>query len=71
MTTARKPCSLAGSAPSPPSRSRTAADGPTQVSPAATTADASSTLPASAGGTGSTASTPLRRAASTSRGTDR
>jgi hypothetical protein len=71
VTSARKPRSLAGSTPSPPSRSSTAAEGPTQVSPAATTAPASRALPARAGGTGSTARAPLRRAASTIRSTAR
>ena len=72
VTQARKPRSLAGSTPSPPSRSSTSASGPTQTRarPSATAA-ASRALPASAGGTGSTAPTPLRRAASTIRSTAR
>jgi hypothetical protein len=71
VTQARKPRSLAGSTPSPPSRSSTSASGPTQVSPAFVTAAASRALPARAGGTGRTADTPLRAAASTMRSTAR
>ena len=71
VTQARNPRSLAGSTPSPPSRSSTSASGPIQVSPADTTAAARRALPASAGGTGRTARTPLRRAASTIRSTAR
>ncbi|WP_324278608.1 hypothetical protein [Blastococcus brunescens] len=71
VTQPSSPCSLAGSTPSPPRRSSTSASGPTQISPAAVTAAARRALPASAGGTGNTARTPLRRAASTMRSTAR